>query len=410
MPSKKQRRVFHWWSDKTLGVYDGIICDGAVRSGKTMCMTFSFLLWSMTGFKDAKFAICGKTIGSVRRNILDTLRDICQWFGFGFNEKVTQNYIDITNGNQTNRFYIFGGKDEGSAALIQGMTLSGVFFDEVALMPRSFVEQAVARCSEERSRLWFNCNPENSSHWFKREWIDRSDQKRLLHMHFTLDDNPTLSRRIKERYRRLYSGVFFDRFILGKWCDLTGLVYPQFSKKSHVVKRLPKRFSRYIVSCDYGTVNPSSFGLWGLHSGVWYRLAEYYFDSRREGYQRTDEEHYSELVKLCAGREIERVVCDPSAASFITCIRRHGELNVVTAKNEVVSGIRRVADMLSCGTLKISAECTDCLREFELYRWDESSSEDKPIKENDHAMDDLRYFVNEIYESDDELFVMSLER
>lgn len=410
MLSDKQKKIFTWWKNKEPCEFDGIICDGAVRSGKTTCMSYSFVVWSMLSFNHSNFAICGKTISSVKRNFLEPLIAFSREIGFNVEQKASKNYIEISSAKYRNRYYIFGGKDEGSAAIIQGMTLSGVLFDETALMPRSFVEQAVARCSVPGSKLWFNCNPESSSHWFKREWIDKCKEKRLYHLHFTLDDNPALSKKIKDRYKRLYSGAFYERFILGKWCDVTGLIYPMFKEKLHVARLLPESFERYIVSCDYGTVNPSSFGLWGLSNGIWYRISEYYYDSKKEGMQRTDEEHYAALERLCGDRKIEKIICDPSAASFITCIRRHGKFAVTPAKNDVLSGIRRVGDMLSSGKIKISSACTDCIREFSLYRWDDSAAADRPLKENDHAMDDLRYFVSDIYKGDDCFFVMSLER
>jgi PBSX family phage terminase large subunit len=408
--SPKQKRIFTWWRDAFHDEYDGIICDGAVRSGKTVCMSLSFIMWGQTHFNNASFAICGKTIASVKRNIICSLTSLAKECGFEVRETLSKNYLDISVGDISNRYYIFGGKDESSAALIQGMTLSGVLFDETALMPRSFVEQAIARCSVNGSKIWFNCNPEGSGHWFKREWIDKATEKHLLYLHFELDDNPSLSERVKERYRRLYSGSFYERFILGRWTDTSGLIYPMFTVSKHVVKTLPENFERYIVSCDYGTVNPSSFGLWGLSHGIWYRISEYYYDSRREGIQRTDEEHYRGLEQLCCGRKIDKIICDPSAASFIACIRSHGKFNVTQAKNDVLSGIRRVGDMLNSGKLKISANCTDCIREFELYRWDNSAVADRPLKENDHAMDDLRYFVAEVFKTSDSFFVMSLER
>lgn len=405
-----QRQIFKWWKSELFSSMNGIICDGAVRSGKTLCMTLSFILWSMTSFNGAYFAVCGKTISSVRRNILGIINSLNGIGGFGTAEKISENYIDISLGDIKNRYYIFGGKDESSASLIQGMTLSGVLFDEAALMPRSFVEQAAARCSVRNSKLWFNCNPEGSSHWFKREWIDKRAFKRLYYIHFTLDDNPSLSADVKERYRTFYSGTFYERFILGKWTDAAGLVYPMFSEKKHVADTLPESFARYIVSCDYGTVNPSSFGLWGLSGGVWYRISEYYYDSKREGIQRTDEEHYGGLRRLAGDRKIDMIICDPSAASFIACIRRHGVYRAVGAKNDVLNGIRRVGDMLDSGRIKISRSCTDCIREFSLYRWDEGCASDKPLKENDHAMDDLRYFVSSVMRKEGGFFVMSVDR
>ncbi len=409
--SDKQKRLLRWWIEPASCGLDGVICDGAVRSGKTTVMTYSFIMWAMAGFNGVSFAVCGKTISSARRNILEHIMRICEIMRFGVRYRRSENRIDISLPGRKNSFYLFGGKDEGSASLIQGMTLGGVLFDETVLMPRSFVEQAVARCSLPNAKLWFNCNPSNSGHWFKREWIDKADEKRMLIMHFTMQDNPSLSSSVKRRYERLYSGAFYERFILGKWCDVTGLIYPMFKPDKHIVTSLPGRFEKYVVSCDYGTVNPSSFGLWGLCSGVWYRISEYYYDSRREGSSRTDEEHYKGLESLIDGRQIDHILVDPSAASFITCIQRYGSYRVRKADNDVLGGISRVGDMLSTGRLKISAGCTDCIREFGLYRWDDGAAADKPLKENDHAMDDVRYLVNDAAkQSGDSFFVLALER
>lgn len=272
------------------------------------------------------------------------------------------------------------------------MTLAGVLFDEAALMPRSFVEQALARCSVTGSRMWFSCNPDNPGHWFYREWIKKAEQKNALVLNFTMKDNPSLTPKLRERYERLYSGAFYDRFVLGKWTAAEGAVYPMFSAEKYVYTG-DVECQRYVISCDYGTVNPSSFGLWGLSGDVWYRIREYYYDSRREGSSRTDEEHYAALERLASGLEISKVIVDPSAASFIECIRRHGRYRVVRADNDVVTGIRRVCTALRQGKLRFHESCTDIIREFSLYRWSDRSGTDAPVKENDHAMDDMRYFV-----------------
>ena len=203
--------------------------------------------------------------------------------------------IEIHYAGRWNRFYLFGGKDESSSALIQGMTLAGVLFDEVALMPRSFVEQAIARCSVEGSVFWFNCNPEHPQHWFYREWILKTRQKNALYLHFLMRDNPSLSPQMLKRYQSLYSGTFYERFVLGKWVAAQGLVYPFLTDKSFCP--VPSGdFERFIISCDYGTVNPTSFGLWGKQEETWYLIDEYYYDSRREKMQKTDEEHYEALL------------------------------------------------------------------------------------------------------------------
>ena len=382
----------NWWKNPVYAGYDAIICDGAVRSGKTLSMSIGFVLWASCTSESGTFAICGKTINSVRRNVITPLIPVIREYGFTILEKVSKNYIDITFRGKTNRFYLFGGKDESSASLIQGMTLTGVFLDEVVLMPRSFVEQALARCSIECSKIWFNCNPDNPSHWFYSEWIKKSDEKHTLYIHFTMDDNPSLSERLKERYKRLYSGNFYERFVLGKWTASDGIIYTAFSPEKHIYSG-EITCEKYVISCDYGTVNPTSIGLWGLYKNVWYRTAEYYYSAKKTGFSRTDEEHYTALENLAGNYNISRVIVDPSAASFIECIRRHGKFRVVKANNDVITGIRHVSTALKQNRLKFHESCKDIIREFSLYRWNENSGNDTPVKENDHAMDDMRYFV-----------------
>ena len=395
--SEKQLKVLTWWCENSpYKEKDAIICDGAVRSGKTFCMSISFIAWSFSRFSNMSFAMCGKTIRSLKRNVIIPLMKSLTELGFSYQLKKSENILEVTYNGVMNRFYLFGGKDEMSASLIQGITLAGVFFDEVALMPRSFVEQSLARCSVEGSTFWFNCNPEYPGHWFYREWIKKREIKNALYLHFEMEDNPSLSKKMIARYESLYSGAFYERFVKGRWVAVTGAVYP-FMDKDESFPDVPNvEFEEYAVSCDYGTVNPASFGLWGRYENVWYRIEEYYFNSRKEGYQKTDEEHYLSLKSLVGGRKLRCITVDPSAASFIQVIKRHGEFSVVPAKNNVIDGIRRVSTALKNGEIKICSTCRDSIREFSLYRWDEKNGMDNPIKENDHAMDDIRYFVTTI--------------
>lgn len=395
--SEKQLKVLTWWCENSpYKEKDAIICDGAVRSGKTFCMSISFIAWSFSRFSNMSFAMCGKTIRSLKRNVIIPLMKSLTELGFSYQLKKSENILEVTYNGVMNRFYLFGGKDEMSASLIQGITLAGVFFDEVALMPRSFVEQSLARCSVEGSTFWFNCNPEYPGHWFYREWIKKREIKNALYLHFEMEDNPSLSKKMIARYESLYSGAFYERFVKGRWVAVTGAVYP-FMDKDESFPDVPNvEFEEYAVSCDYGTVNPASFGLWGRYENVWYRIEEYYFNSRKEGYQKTDEEHYLSLKSLVGGRKLRCITVDPSAASFIQVIKRHGEFSVIPAKNNVIDGIRRVSTALKNGEIKICSTCRDSIREFSLYRWDEKNGMDNPIKENDHAMDDIRYFVTTI--------------
>ena len=409
--SQKQLIALSWWCGKSkYRKCDALICDGAVRSGKTFCMVLSFIIWSFYDFADSDFALCGKTIRSLRRNMVTPVIPILTSLGFSCEEKLSQNILNISYHGVTNRFYLFGGKDESSASLIQGMTLSGVLFDEVALMPRSFVEQAMARCSVTGSKFWFNCNPEYPEHWFHIEWIKKVKDKNALYLHFTMDDNPSLSEQVKRRYENLYSGVFYERFVKGRWVAVHGAVYPFMADEDMYCDVPQGGFSDFAISCDYGTVNPASFGLWGKQNDVWYRIDEYYFNSRTEGFQKTDEEHYKALCDLAGERKISQVVADPSASSFIEVIRRHGDFNVIPAQNNVVNGIRRVSQTLKDGTIKICRNCTSSKREFNLYRWDSRKLDDTPIKENDHAMDDIRYFVATVIDGGTRMFAIATER
>ena len=383
-----------WWcAASPAHTCDALICDGAVRSGKTVCMALSFLCWATACFDGAQFGICGKSVSGVRRNVVAAVEPWLRRLGLRWTENRTEHYLELGCRGRSNRFYLFGGYDEKSAALIQGMTLGGVLLDEVALMPRSFVEQALARCSLDGSKLWFNCNPEGPMHWFYREWILRAEERGALYLHFTMDDNPSLSPRIRARYEKAYSGTFYRRFILGEWTAAKGLIYDFFTPQEYCARVPEKPWERVRISIDYGTVNPTSFGLWALKDGVWYRAREYYFDSRREGRQKTDTEYVADLKKFAAGEIVEKVIVDPSAASFIEALRREG-FPVSRADNDVADGIRVTANLLKQRKIVICEGCESCLSEIAAYCWEESGTgRDRPKKERDHAMDEMRYFA-----------------
>lgn len=389
--SKKQGCIFRFIEQPE----SALICDGAVRSGKTVSMTLAFIMWAMSHFDRTNFAICGKTVQSAERNILIPFQTI-EGLPYHLDYKTSKRILIARCGDTENYFYLFGGKDERSYSLIQGITLAGVLFDEVALMPRSFVDQAIARTlTYPDKKLWFNCNPDSPSHWFYQEWILHPEAHNAVHLHFLMQDNPVMTQETIQAAESMFSGVFYDRYILGKWVVAEGLIYPDQANGQGIVESNPRDYVSYYVSCDYGTLNPCSMGLWGLYKGVWYRFAEYYHDGREHG-QRTDEEHYAALEQLVGSRKINAVVIDPSAASFIACIRKHGKYLVRPARNDVLDGIRRTATAFHDGKIKVCDCCSGALTEFKSYRWDDKKAEDKPIKENDHAMDDIRYFANTV--------------
>ncbi len=397
--SKKQKQILAF----PFTSYNALIADGAVRSGKTSFMSIAFVDDAMRRYDRQRFAICGKTVESAIKNIIEPYLGIkLVREKYHISWRRADKTMIVTQGKKQNIFEVFGGKDESSFALIQGRTLAGVLFDEVALQTRSFVEQALARCSVDGSRFWFNCNPDSPNHWFYKEWIKQAERHNALHLHFELDDNPALSEDIKERYRTTYSGVFYDRYVRGLWVAADGIIYPQFSKEKHVVKSKPRPYSKYYVSIDYGTSNPTSMGLWGYYNRKWYRVADSYYDGRERG-PRTDEEHYQELERLAQenapSQAITAVIVDPSAASFIQTIKKHGRFRTKEANNDVLDGIRNTAAELNAGRLLFCDCCHDIFDEFGAYVWDSKASdkgEDKPVKSSDHAMDDMRYFVNTV--------------
>lgn len=396
--SHKQKVVLEWWmpgspyADK-----DGIICDGSIRSGKTTVMSLSFIMWAMETFDGLNFAVCGKTIQSLRRNVIGQLKMMLLSRGYRVEEHRSENYMVIRMGAKENTFYLFGGKDEGSQDLIQGITLAGVFFDEVALMPESFVNQATGRCSVDGSKYWFNCNPESPSHYIKTEWIDKITEKNMIRVHFTMRDNPSLSQKVIERYERMYKGVFYDRFIRGLWVIAEGLVYGMFDKEKNIFhgEYTYSPQSSYYLSIDYGTMNPFAVGLMELqNSGRVRMLREGHYSGREKGVTIDNEAYYKMIQEIAGDFPITSIVIDPSAAAMKATIRKYGEYTCTDGNNDVLNGIQEVTKYLNLGMLQIHESCTETQKEFGAYAWDEKAvGEDRVIKEYDHHMDLIRYFI-----------------
>lgn len=401
--STKQKRVLTWWTDNSkYKDYNGIIADGSIRSGKTTSMGFSFIIWAMTKFDRQNFALCGKTIESLRRNVIEMLKRQLRGQGYTIQERKSENLIIISKGRTVNSFYLFGGKDERSQDLIQGITLAGVFFDEVALMPESFVNQATARCSVDGSKFWFNCNPASPQHWFYVKWILKCRQRKLMYLHFMMKDNLTLSQSIIERYEAQYVGVFYQRFILGLWVTAEGIIFDMFDKAKHVFTKAPKCEGDYFVSSDYGIQNATVFLLWqkekesAAEGDAYACLDEYRWSGRDENRQKTVRELVDGLEnELLRGIKPRLIYLDPSATALKVELRKRG-YKVQSADNDVLDGIADVSVMLKEDRLHFSSKCKGTIKEFGLYRWDMKAAdhgEDRPIKTDDHGMDAVRYFV-----------------
>lgn len=397
--SIKQKKVLTWWCENSpVKNNDGIIADGAIRSGKTMSMSLSFVFWAMSSYDGQNFGMCGKTIGSFRRNVLFWLKLMIKSRGYHVVDHRADNLIVIKKGLVENYFYIFGGKDERSQDLIQGITLAGIFFDEVALMPESFVNQATGRCSVAGSKMWFNCNPDGPYHWFKTEWIDKRQEKHLLYLHFTMQDNLSLSEKIKERYQKMYTGVFFKRYILGLWAIAEGIIYDMFDIDRHTTvvneNEIGINSKTKYVSIDYGTQNPTVFLFWEREAENWICKKEYYYSGREEKKQKTDTEYVEDLKEFLKDIKNVKIIVDPSATSFIAELKKN-RFTVIEAKNDVLDGIRFVGNLLNQDKILFSKSCIHTLKEFSSYVWDKKAAEkgeDRPVKTFDHCMDATRYF------------------
>ena len=386
--SPKQKQILKFINSDNLY----LICDGAVRSGKTVFMSAAFVIWAMEYYDRTNFAICGKTVQSAERNVLKPLQEN-ESLPYTMTYKVSTKVLTVRCGAKENYFYIFGGKDESSYMLIQGITLAGVLFDEVALMPRSLVEQALSRAiSFEHPKYWFNCNPESPNHYFYKEWLE-NQKEGTTHLHFLLEDNPILTPQMIERTKAMYSGVFYDRYIRGLWVIAEGIIYPMFGKDT-IVPTIERKYTRYVISMDYGIQNPTAMLLWGFCDGVWYQVNEFYHSGRETNQQKTDQDYYDDLERLAGDRYIDCLIIDPSATSFIALVKQKRRFKVRCAANDVIDGIQKTASAIQQGKIKVNDCCKRTIKEYGLYSWDQKADEDRPIKDNDHAMDATRYFVN----------------
>ena len=392
--SDKQLRILAFPESK----YDALICDGSIRAGKTSVMSVAFILWAMKRFNKQNFAICSRTVQTAVRNVIKPLIGMAYINDrYSVQFRRADSLLIVRRGERENYFYIYGGKDESSYTLIQGITLAGVLLDEVALMPKSFVEQALARCSVEGSKFWFNCNPGSPMHWFNVEWIRQPDKHNALHLHFTMDDNPSLSEQMRARYESMYSGVFYQRYIRGLWVAAEGLIYDTFDADRHVLPETPVTEGEAYVSCDYGPQNATVFLLWQKERGSmrWVCTKEYYYSGRENMRQKTVGEYVDDLTAWLDGVSPRRVIIDPSATPLKAELHKRG-YQTRDADNDVRDGIADVSSMLRNDRIAFARSCKNTVEEFGAYMWDPKAAdrgEDAPIKEHDHAMDAVRYFV-----------------
>lgn len=403
--SRKQAQVLTWWTDgSAVKDYDGIIADGSIRSGKTLSMSLSFILWAMHTFNGQNFGMSGKTIGSFRRNVLASLKPMIKARGYAIKDNRADNLVVISKGDVENYFYIFGGKDERSQDLIQGITLAGMLFDEVALMPQSFVNQATARCSVEGAKFWFNCNPENPQHFFYTEWIKQYKAKNLLYLHFTMDDNLSLSEKVKQRYKGMYTGVFYKRFILGRWVVADGLCFEQFANEPDRWQKAEaeKDINFISIGVDFGGTNSkTTFVATAIH-GNFERIGVIK-DYKLDGAKGTIDANRlnAEFVRFV--RELQKEYKAPIKYAFCDCAETYliaGIKNAVKAaglglavgdseKGTIIDRIVCVNTLLNMDRVYILRSCGQVINALRSALWDAKAAEKGIDKRRDDFTTDV---------------------
>ncbi|MBE6846178.1 MAG: PBSX family phage terminase large subunit [Ruminococcus sp.] len=399
--SQKQKTVFKWCYK---GDYNAIICDGAVRSGKTICMITSFILWAMKSFDGAVFGICGKTVRSAERNIvmpLQTIVDITAYFKVTYTRSV--NMLTVEGMGRKNTFYVFGGKDESSYTLIQGITLSGVFFDEVALMPRSFVEQAVTRTlSVEKAKLWFNCNPDNQFHWFYTDWILKADERNALHLHFLMSDNPTLSPAQLERAEKQFTGVFHDRYIKGLWRAAEGIIYEQFTNNvaDFVISAVPRDIMYTAIGFDFGGNGSAHAGVCtGFTPGLRRTIAlEEYYRKEIISPSVLYDDMIAFILRCQEQFNVYDIYLDNAETTLIRgfkteIAKRKIPINVHNArKYEILDRIRFTNLLMSQYRFSVTEKCPHLIEAFQSAVWDSKQQKDVRLDDGNYNIDSLDAF------------------
>lgn len=368
---------------------------GAVRSGKSHACMIRFVqhvIKSPPGI----FCVCGKTRDTVKMNIVHPLRD---WLGHRVLYKEGNGELYICD----RLCFVVGANDDRAENKIRGSTFMGALVDEVTIIPENFFKMLLSRLSKDDAKLFGTTNPDSPFHWFKQEFLDRSNDLNLRQYDFVMRDNPSLSETFMTNLSNEYQGLWKERYIYGKWVLAEGTIYDFFNRDYHVIQAPPGNADYYIVGVDYGTTNPTAFSMIGCSTMTYpnrWMEKEYFWDSKKQLRQKTDTEYALDLKKFVEGYRIRAIYIDPSAVSFRVECQRLGIQGIMEAKNDVLDGIRYHGQLLSNGTFKVCANCTTAIEEYSTYRWDPRASqrgEDKPVKENDHMMDSIRYALYSHY-------------
>lgn len=406
MISPKQQKILAFPYSK----YDALICDGAVRSGKTSIMMWAFVRWAMENFSGQRFGVCGRTVDSCTKNIIVPFtamslakeRYIIRW-------RRGDKVMEVRRGAVTNYFEVFGGKDEASYTLIQGRTLAGVLLDEVVLMPRSFVEQALARCSVDGARLWFSCNPGSPHHWFYQEWIKRSRERNALYLHFEMTDNPGLSKRTLERYENMYAGIFYDRYVRGLWVAAEGIVYKDFANDTEKyligdplewAKKNGTSFSIISIGVDFGgTKSATKFQATGITKDFRVVALEEEYIKNEEIDPNALNRRFATFCQLITSKYgYSQTRADSAETVLIRGLdhtaqkMRLGTQVKNAMKLQITDRIRLVVLLMKQGRFKVSRNCPHLIDALQTAIYDPDKFEDERLDDGTSDIDSLDAF------------------
>ena len=381
--SKKQIQSFQD-SDARINIF-----EGPVRAGKSFIALLRWIDFCRNG-PEGPLIICGRTDKTIKRNIINPLQELV---GDAVKYSIGKGEVQMYN----RIMYVVGANDERAEAKIRGSEFAGALIDELTLLPENFCKMLLSRLSVPGAKLFASTNPDSPFHWVKKDIIDREKELNCKVFTFSIDDNPALSEEYKTELRREYQGLWYKRYIEGRWVMAEGAVFDFFDEDIHVIKYPPGNATSYIIGIDYGTTNPCVFTLIGynptMYPNMWLEK-EYYYNSRETQRQKSDYEYTQDFLDFIDGISVDAIYIDPSAASFKQELRRNGVQNIRDANNDVLSGIRFHGQLLMNGTYKICQNCTNAIREYTNYVWDSKASErgdDKPVKQNDHCCDAQRY-------------------
>ena len=374
------------------------IAHGAVRSSKTISGTVRWLDYIISG-PPGDLAMLGRTIATLQRNVINDLLDIVGPKNYKWLNR-QQGELRILD----RRIYCFGANNEDAESKIRGATFAGALCDEVNLYPKSVFNQLMARLSVEGAKCFCNCNPDSPYHWFYTDYIQNEAIIDKKVWKFLMSDNLSLSKEYVEALCQMYTGVWYERMILGNWVAAEGRIYDMFEPSVHMIDTLSyiansgvhSNAIQWLVGCDYGTSTVMSWGLYAkLPNGVFLKVKEFYYDAQKTKVQKTDGEFLEMFNHWLNGMRPWAVYCDPSAASWKVLLMRNG-YRVQNADNDVINGIRHVSTMLQGGKYFIDKSCKNTEMEYNSYVWNPDAQRtgvDKPIKEHDHTCDTDRYVL-----------------